>query len=318
MHMDAVINAFVHEFRNIDISIPPNDPAASHSRQSNCVFVHAPYMQQSVTLLQKAAAFQELPERHRKRLQNVKAARDAAEPEVRAFLAHYLTDEHGRERSIASGRAELAAIRHLLQDAVRQRLVPASPGHAYPHSRDLRLWLKRYGIGIDCSGFVQQALQKLVDEQTPRARQDIHEDKSSATGHRVGFLRCGWVYRDITECSQNPARIFDAIATPAQTRPGDLLVNRHHMRIVMDVEACADGSLRLVLAESTSARDIPEGHAGAEEDTGPRVIRLVYPSPNRPIAQQTPQTERSPDGQFPEDSEEKTYVIGRYRMLGKL
>ncbi len=192
--MEAVINAFVREFRKIDIRITPHDPAANQPRPGNCVFVHAPYMQQSVTLLQMAAALQKLPERHRNRLQNVKAAREATDPAVRAFLTHALTDEHGRERSIARGRAELAAIRHLLQDAVSQGLVPASPGHACPDSRDLRLWLKCYGIGIDCSGFVQQALQKLVDEHTPRARHDTRD----ARGHRVGFLRCGWVYRDIT------------------------------------------------------------------------------------------------------------------------
>ncbi len=86
----------------------------------------------------------------------------------------------------------------------------------------------------------------------------------------------------------------------------------------MDVEPCAGGRLGLLLAESTSARDIPEGHTVAEKDIGPRLVRLVYPAPASPIAQQTPVTERSPGGQFPEGSDEKTYVIGRYRMLGKL
>ncbi|MEZ4862682.1 MAG: hypothetical protein R3C14_15310 [Caldilineaceae bacterium] len=303
------LKRFVREFQTIEISVTPEDaPAAIHAS------VHPPYMLQSVTLIDNTEKFQQLAARHRARLQRVRAARENAPDDVKEFLRRHFYDGAGREKHIADGRAPLREIKGLLQAAVDQGVIAPSGGKQQPDSSDLRQWLKTYGIGIDCSGFVQQALQRLIDASVAEMDNISHRDANAD----VPFLRCGWVYRMITEPAGEPAPLVGPVPTPLQARPGDIAVNRHHMRIVVDIDVDPKAGTIFTLAEATSASDIPEGQEHEEADIGPRFVQVHFPQPDQPIAEQIPRKKRLGDAEFQVDEAENTYVIGRYRQLDQL
>lgn len=304
--ISAEIIRFVGEFQAIAIRVS-TQPIVEEVYAS----VHPPYMLQSVSLLDDPAKFQRLKERHRIRLQRVRKARETAPDDVKEFLHRQFYDQDGRAKHIASGRATLAEIRTLLQAAVDQGFVSALRGKKHPDGHDLRKWLKTYGVGIDCSGFVQQVLQRLVD---------VHRLEMGNVSHReadpdLPFLRCQWVYAAIRERAEETARLFMRVSTPAQARPGDILVSRQHMRIVADIDIGADDGVIFTLAEATSASDIPAGQIREETDIGPRIIQIQFAKPDQPIAEQTPLRKRLIDDMFQADEAENAYVIGRYRKL---
>lgn len=301
------ISRFVREFQTIRIRV-----TSENVEEIICAFVHPPYMLQSVTLIDNDEMFNRLKERHRARLQRVNEARKTAPETVRRFLDERFYEKDGRERYIASGRAELEEIRELLQEAVDQRFVSISRGKEYPDGYDLRKWLKAYGVGVDCSGFVQQALKRLVKV----SRVEMGRGSSGESRLGTSFLRCQRVYRDITRGAKYGERMFVEVITPAEARPGDVVVSQSHMRIVVR-EVVRDEGIIFEVAESTSARDIPMGQTGEEDDIGPRIIQMKYEKPNQPIARQSPLKKRLVDGAFEKDSE-KEYVIGRYQEIEQL
>jgi hypothetical protein len=259
-----------------------------------------------LTLIDQDEEFRQLEERHRTRLQKVRQARETAPQAIRVFLDRHFYGQDGRERPIACGRGKLAGIRQLLQVAVNQRLVPIPTGKQRLDGYDLRRWLKRYGVGIDCSGFVQQVLERLAEA--------IHSGVEQAgTGPRpdLRFLRCQRVYGEITGGTEDDERVFAEVPTPAEAGPGDMVVSRSHMRIVASADAVADGGIVLALAESTAAQDLPAGQTCEETDIGPRIIQVKYTRPNQSISRQTPLKKRLIDDTFEEDRAESSYVIGR-------
>jgi hypothetical protein len=267
-------------------------------------------MLQSVALVENEAAFNQLIERHRTRLLAVKEARSAARGPLKQFLDGYFYASDGRERRIARGRAGLKNIQRLLQAAVDEGLIAPPVSGA-----GLRQWLKTYGVGVDCSGFVQQVLERLL--QAERAEPAPVPPGSAGPHAPVAFLRCPWVYASVTEIIKDSDHLFAEIPLPALARPGDILVNRSHMRIVVASEPGPDGGLVLVLAESTSGSDVPAGHIVEEPDIGPRIIRVLYPQPVLPISAQSPLRKRQSDEDYLEEKTEKTYAIGRYRDLAE-
>lgn len=303
----AEIHRFVREFQNIKIRVTPKNV-----EENVCVFVHPPYMIQSVALIDNDEKFKQLKERHRIRLQRVKKARETASETVRRFLARQFYEKDGGEKHIADGRAELADIRKLLQEAVDQGLVSISRGKKYPDSYDLRRWLKKYGVGIDCSGFVQQLLRHLIEV----SRAEVGKVTDRKFELDKGLLRCKWVYRNIIEGTRYGESAFVEVSVPKKARPGDVVVSRSHMRIVVSVEVVKDGGIVFDLAESTSARDIPSGQTYEETDIGPRMIQVKYTKPNQPIARQIPLEKRLTDDTFEGDRAENTYVIGRCAVVG--
>lgn len=302
----AEIYGFVREFRNIKIRVTPENV-------EECVyaFVHPPYMLQSVSLIEDDEKFRQLKERHRARLQRVKEARETTGEAVKGFLDSQFYEGDGRERHLADGRAELADIRKLLQEAVDQELVSISKGKKYPDGYDLRKWLKKYGVGIDCSGFVQQVLRCLIDV----SRAEVGGVTDREFGLDKGLLRCGWVYRNIMEGAGYGEPAFVEISSPTKARPGDVVVSRSHIRIVANVEVVEDEGIVLELAESTSARDIPTGQTREDIDIGPRIIHVKYTKPDQPIVKQTPLKKRLIDDKFKEDKAERLYIIGRYQAF---
>jgi hypothetical protein len=305
----AEINRFVREFQAIGVRVTPEN-----AKERIFAFVHPPYMLQSVTLIDNGAKFEQLKEQHRARLQRVRKAREIASEAVRRFLDRQFYEKNGRERLIASGRAELAETKELLQKAVDRGLVSISRGKKYPDGYDLRRWLKKYGVGIDCSGFVQQALRRLIE--VSRAEVGKVADRESELDK--GFLRCEWVYKNITGGARYGEQAFVEVSIPTKARPGDVVVSRSHMRIVVNVDVVKDGGIVFEVAESTSARDIPSGQTKEEADIGPRIIQVKYPKPNEPIAKQSPLKNRLVDDAFEEDRAESEYVIGRCREIEQL
>lgn len=305
----AEIYRFVREFQHIRIRVTPENV-----EERVYAFVHPPYMLQSVTLIDNDKQFKQLKERHQARLQRVKEARETAGEAVRGFLDRQFYEDDGWEKHIASGRAELAEIRKLLQEAVDQGLVSLPRGKKHPDGYVLRKWLKTYGVGIDCSGFVQQILKRLIEVSCS----DVEKGSSREPRSDIRFLRCQWVYRNITRSSEDHERIFVEVFAPAKARPGDIVVSRSHMRIVANIEVVEDEGIVFELAESTSARDIPSGQTCEETDIGPRIIQVKYTKPNWPIAKQTPLKKRLIDGTFKKDRAESLYIIGRYQEFEQL
>ena len=292
----AQIGNFLSAFQNIELLGPPQTPNPHQP-----VFVHPPYMLQSVRLIENVQQFARLAERHQLRLQKVKAARDKANDETKQFLRAQFYDENHQEKLLANGRATLAQIKQLLQEGVDQKVISWSEDR-----RTYRAWLKTYGIGVDCSGFVEQALQRLVEIRC--AERELKQIP------KVPFLRCGWVCESILGQTERENGKFEAILRPFQAKPGDILVNQHHIRIIINTHFLEDGII-FAAAESTSARDIPAGQTEEENDIGPRRILLKYPHPDQPIAEQMPLKRREMDPQFAPDADEKTYLIGRYELL---
>ncbi len=297
------IERFLTAFQRLEIDVAPPLAATPH-----LVSVHAPYMMQRVAMIEKPKEFGYLKKRHQDRLLRVKAAREQAPEATRAFLESYFFDEDGREKLLASGRAELDEIRTLLQEAVNRQLIPIPAGQAHLDGRTLRRWLQTYGIGVDCSSFVQQNLNRLLKTAPAAVGQD-------ATLPEIKFLRSFRAYKEVKNGRDKGEPLFTAVATPAAARPGDILVKYGHIRIVARVENGEDGRLILHLAESTSAPDIPIGQNEEEADIGPRPLQICYPAPHRPINEQRPLRKRTHDPAFQIEPEETSYVLGRFIPL---
>jgi hypothetical protein len=300
----AEIYRFVRAFQNIEVAIQSANTLA-------LVYVHVPYMLLSIDLLDNPSVFQNLNERSQIRLQKVSEARAAASPPIQALLARHFYDNTGREKYIARGRAELKNIQTLLQEAANLGLIPSQQEGSVPNGFDLRKWLKKYGIGVDCSGFVRQTLQYL--QNTILAGAPPLTDKQKEP--EVPFLRCPWVFRMLSENTQAPAQTFARILLPMHAMPGDILVNHRHMRIVIKTEMVQEDGIIFHLAESTSASDIPTGCIHQEDDIGPRIIQVKYQNPDQPISLQTPLWKKESQETFQPEENENTYLIGRYLTL---
>lgn len=295
------IEQFLTAFQQIEIDVAPPGTA-----EPQIVRVHAPYMMQTVTLIDRPDRFALLKKRHRDRLLRVQAAREQAPEPIQRFLQRHFVDGNGREQLLAAGRAELADIQALLQEAVNQQLVPA--GEAGLNGRTLRQWLQTYGIGVDCSSYVQQTLNHLLQAiQTATGRTEPL--------FRVPFLRSFGVYKAVKNGEIKREPLFVPVGTPSAGRPGDILVKYGHIRIVAGVERGDNGRFLLHLAESTSAPGIPIGQTEIEADVGPRRLRVCYPEPHKPIGAQRPLRQRQHDPVFQESDEETEYLIGRFIPL---
>jgi hypothetical protein len=129
------------------------------------------------------------------------------------------------------GKAEPEHVRAMLQGALDAGAVPGQgPGLTEAMLKD---FLSDLGVGVDCSGFVCQALKRLMAE----AQRGERISTSS------GYLRGGG--------GHNP-RAFDLVAAPRDLRPGDTMWKDGHIRIVTRVRAAGDGAVEFTTAESSS------------------------------------------------------------------
>ena len=98
---------------------------------------------------------------------------------------------------------------------------------------------------------VQHALARL-----PRAGRVTVRNAPEKNDGGLGFVRSGCVYRDVTRSFGSDR--FAHVPTPADAKPGDVLVKPGHLRLVAGKEIAPAGAAILHLVESTSATSIPE------------------------------------------------------------
>lgn len=210
------------------------------------------------------------------------ANRRAADRATRHLL-HEISQREGRGgMGIARarvGKSHPEDIRRILQAALDRHLVQAGPGRDHPNAEDLRNWLVRYGIGVDCSGFVSQALNR-VTERVQGAPLAAREQLNRG----AGSLRGG-------------ARGFTTISDASQLQPGDTMHIPGHIRIVLSVRRDEEGRTVFTTAES---------RAGGRADVGPDRAEWRYHEGQL-------QMRRSPTEAWSASGERPTF--GRYQRL---
>jgi hypothetical protein len=132
----------------------------------------------------------------------------------------------------------------LLQTAADANRIPTPRGKTHPDAADVRAWMVKYGVGIDCSGFVSQALNTILPAR-PGPLLDWRLDQrgtpaNQMVGGRGRFVR---------------------VASPSDLRPGDTMTPAGHprvghVRIVLNAGPSPEGGIEFRTAESSSAGDI--------------------------------------------------------------
>jgi hypothetical protein len=250
---------------------------------SQALRVHPPYFMNA-----NASSAAATRERHRIATEH----RTAAPAALRALIGE------GRFANERIGKSTTDKLRDLLQDADSRGLLAADATvGASPTGDRLRDFLKHYGLGIDCSGFVSQAINTLVDLFPGATAADrIAAPHSTASGSLKGGQGA-----------------FDRVTDPAQLCGGDTMWLSGHIRILAWAERRGTG-ICFCTAESRSSnpRDIgpsiaywrlvPDTAAGTENFRGWRL-------------------ERSNDLNAPASGWARvntTHVYGHYRPLRRL
>lgn len=150
------------------------------------------------------------------------------------------------------GKATMQQIHDIVQGAVNADLVTAADGTTLT-SADLRAWLVTYGLGVDCSGFVSQALNLVLKTALGRELAAAEKINTNSLGLNAAI---------------SGRTKFDLVANPGQLCPGDTMGYNGHIRIVTQVAQQADGAIEFYTAESSSIGDI-----------GPTANRWRYRTP---------------------------------------
>jgi hypothetical protein len=231
--LGAAIEALLREF----MAIPVNAWGSSIS-------VHAPYFMNVVDPSHAAAATLA-------RYRRAENERRSASPPLAALL------REERFRHARTGKPTPTELRQFLQAAVDQGLLTGAAGAAAP--AEARAFLQRYGIGIDCSGFVSQALNRAIDV-FPDARPSDRIADVRSTG---------------SAALKGDSARFQRVTDARDLRVGDTMWLSGHIRIVCRVEA-SPGAIVFYTAESRA------GNA----DIGPTRARwrlLADPSVNEGV-----------------------------------
>lgn len=201
--VQPVVQGFLDGFQ----AIPVSDPASGTPRKLS---LHPPYYINK----EASASYQRAAQNRPKRLAKAECAK--------LYRALSVDARYGK------GRPE--EIRRFAQAALDAGLLPNPVTAAR-----LKDFLSDLGVGIDCSGFVSQALNALMRTLNPAltAKQEIH---TNAAGLRS---------------KGNPER-FAAVKQPADLLPGDTMWKTGHIRIVCAVDLLPDGSVEFATAESSS------------------------------------------------------------------
>ncbi len=123
------------------------------------------------------------------------------------------------------GKSTPEEIQKVLQEAVATGRLVTPTQKEHLEGEDLRNWLIKYGIGIDCSGFVSQAINEVMSEVHQRAA--VSTDSLRKLNKGSGQLKGG-------------REDFVKITRPFDLRPGDTMHTQGHIRIITRAEP--DGS----------------------------------------------------------------------------
>ncbi|WP_137896344.1 M15 family metallopeptidase [Ramlibacter sp. 2FC] len=268
----TTVEGFLAQFMGIPVRIG-----------SQTVRVHPPYFMNA-----HASSAAATRERHRIAGEH----RAAAPTALRALIAE------SRFAHARIGKSTPEMLRELLQAADAAGLLQADATvNRQPTAQNLRRFLQHYGLGVDCSGFVSQAINKLIGLFPNAAAADRiaapHSTSSAALKGGQGS--------------------FERVTDPAQLCGGDTMWLQGHIRILAWAERRGD-RIWFCTAESRSSnpsdigpavyywRLVPDAQAGAQNFRGWRL-------------------ERSGDLNAPDSGWQRvntTHVYGHYRPLRRL
>ncbi len=145
--------------------------------------------------------------------------------------------------AVRQGKGTPDQIRAAVEAVLATGVVRSAKGDWPPSPADIEAWMGRFGIGLDCSGFVYQALTRI--------------DRGLAAAGQTGLLKpLGPLatYEGSKEIMEGGTRI----QSPADLRPGDVMYfppeaggGTAHIRIISAVEPLEKG-VKFQTAESTA------------------------------------------------------------------
>ena len=177
---------------------------------------------------------------------------------VRAFFANVKKDDKlsGQNDRALVGKATPQQIQGILQAALDQAIIQPQDAEQ-PTAADLRPWLRTHGVGVDCSGFVSQALTRVVEQGYHASGQQgpVKEIYHGSKGLKGGTGNFAEVGKNKT-CKG-----------PTCLAAGDTMYIPGHIRIIASVTP-RDGGVEFSTYES---------YAGGDERTGLAVAQWFYP-----------------------------------------
>jgi hypothetical protein len=265
--VETRLEQFLHDFSNIPVKVQWEEDGKTKTKT---VMVHPPYYINTKEFTASKKRM-EAAEKHRK-----EATGSSSKAPVESSW-------HARH-----GKSTPEEIQKILQTAVDTNKIETPEGKDYPDGGDLRDWLVKYGIGIDCSGFVSQALNAVMIELHEQAGLPTKDLEKLSKGS--GGLKGG-------------AKGFSKVTKPADLRPGDTMHTPGHIRIVMGVEQ-TDQAVVFTTGESRS------GSKGNIKDIG--LDRVVWRYTN---ADKFEKLQKQSGSSWSTTKSSPTY--GRYEVLTK-
>lgn len=191
------------------------------------------------------------------------------------------------------GKARRDEIKLILETALANGAIATPPGKKHPDSENLRDWLVKYGISVDCSGFVAYAINQVMGHMHLVAGVEGEFATFSGSGSQLG-------------ASGN--KRLAPLETPAELRPGTIQHMPGHVRIVMTAERDGDAMI-FTTAESTAGRGALHDEEGGEnvKDVGPRRARWKYEDAGKPFTDQALFSDRG-DGTWAREKVRPAYT----------
>ncbi len=283
--IQASLEQFLDRFSNIQVTVTWIENTGQNSVQkSEVISVHPPYF---IAL--------------GKTVESAKDNRDA-ERKIKAFFKEM-------DKSVEKGgfglhnaliaKASPEEIQLILQRALDQNLIKPGKGQTRPNNKDMQDWLKLHGIGVDCSGYVSQALNQIMREMIygPLSKEQELDVADIYSGNLKG--------------GRGKGRRFEKVETPKEIRPGDTMhVDRpdegdkkaiDHIRIIMSVRITPEGYFEFTTAESTAG--------------GPRSATWRYKNPDKFGDKNPLETLKSGKDWKAGKKSKETITYGRYKQL---
>jgi hypothetical protein len=271
------LEEFLKQFSNIKVTVRWKEGTGDQQvEKSEEVTFHPPYFMNVLKESRK-----KLHERTLERYDTAVANRRAADRATKKLLKEISRREGRGGMGISRakvGKAYPEDLRKIVQTALDRNLIQAGKGRDHPNGEDLRAWLMRYGIGVDCSGFVSQALNQVTSKVrgTPLTKKErLNKGGAALKGGARGFTKI----KDLT-----------------QLMAGDTMAIPGHIRIILSAHRIS-GGVQFVTGES---------RAGGKADVGPDRVEWRYLNGKL-------QKKRASDGKWVKSGEKP--IFGRYKRL---
>jgi len=257
-----VIDNLLNSFQSIDIEVPLAGAAAAGAPTTTHVHVKPPYWNNKYVTLVDGKPILEPPIGFDSGVRAEQLAKLGIDP----------------RSAVASGKARPHEIADAVNKALAAKLIGSTGSHPVAENGwapAIEAWLLKVGIGIDCNGFVYEALQ------------DLHA-AGARTTHDVGGPNGILDVYPTEDSGRTTASIDAMVATGTNVTPPDglqvadlMVLVGEHVRIIMQVDRAdlASRITRFTTAESTA-----DGRtSGGDPVHGPRIHYWRYaPNPDDP------------------------------------